>query len=302
MSTAYGFREYGSPGTQQFFDVHVPSPGAGQLQVAVHAAGVNPADWKVRAGTRKDTVPITLPAVLGREVAGVVTAVGPRVTEFAVGDAVFGATATGYGGYAEHTMLNASSTAHKPESVSFADAATLPVAAGTAYDAMAMLNLPAGSRLLVIGAGGGVGVAALQLAAARGITVLGVASRSKREVVESLGAEWVESGAELTTRISEPVDAVFDLVGGSALADAAGLAREPASIISIGDPLAARDLGGSGVERRRTTAAFTELAALVATGVLDPRVTHRFPLTQAGEALATVESGHTAGKVVIEVG
>ncbi len=179
MSMAYGFSEYGGPETQQFFDVPVPSPGPGQLLVAVHAAGVNPADWKVRAGTRKDTVPVTLPAVLGREVAGVVADVGPRVTGFAVGDAVFGATATGFGGYTEYTLVNTASAAHKPEPVSFADAATLPVAAGTAYDALTTLDLAPGSRLLVVGAGGGVGVAALQLAAAWDVTVIGVASESK---------------------------------------------------------------------------------------------------------------------------
>ena len=99
MTTAYGFTEYGGPDTQSYFDVTLPPPGAGQLLVSVRAAGVNPADWKVRAGTRKDTVPVTLPAVLGREVSGVVIGVGPRVTEFEVGDEVFGATATGFGGW-----------------------------------------------------------------------------------------------------------------------------------------------------------------------------------------------------------
>lgn len=302
MSMAYGFSEYGGPETQQFFDVPVPSPGPGQLLVAVHAAGVNPADWKVRAGTRKDTVPVTLPAVLGREVAGVVADVGPRVTGFAVGDAVFGATATGFGGYTEYTLVNTAAAAHKPDAVSFADAATLPVAAGTAYDALTTLDPAPGSRLLVVGAGGGVGVAALQLAAARDVTVIGVASEGKREVVESLGATWVASGNGLAERVPGPVDAVFDLVGGAALAEAARLVTDPAAIISIGDPLAARDLGGSGVERRRTSAVFAEVAALVADGTLDPRVAHRFPFAHAGDALATVESGHTSGKVVIEFG
>lgn len=302
MSMAYGFSEYGGPETQQFFDVPVPSPGPGQLLVAVHAAGVNPADWKVRAGTRKDTVPVTLPAVLGREVAGVVADVGPRVTEFAVGDAVFGATATGFGGYTGYTLVNTAAAAHKPDAVSFADAATLPVAAGTAYDALTTLDLAPGSRLLVVGAGGGVGVAALQLAAARDVTVIGVASEGKREVVESLGATWVASGDGLAERVPGPVDAVFDLVGGAALAEAARVVTDPAAIISVGDPLAARDLGGSGVDRRRTSAVFAEVAALVADGTLDPRVAHRFPFAHAGDALATVESGHTSGKVVIEFG
>ncbi|WP_072688230.1 NADP-dependent oxidoreductase [Rhodococcus marinonascens] len=302
MSVAYGFSEYGGPETQQFFDCPAPAPGPGQLLVAVRAAGVNPADWKVREGTRRDTVPVILPAVLGREVAGVVAEVGLRVTKFAVGDPVFGATASGYGGYTDHTLVNTASAARKPPTVSFADAATLPVAAGTAYDAMNMLGLAPGARLLVVGAGGGVGVAALQLAAAREITVLGVASASKREVVESLGATWVASGIGLADRVSGQVDAVFDLVGGDALTEAAQTVANPAAIISIGDPLAARDLGGSGVERKRTSAVFAELAELVAAGTLDPRVAHRFSFERAGDALAVVESGHAGGKVVIEFG
>ncbi len=102
-------------------------------------------------GTRKDTVPVTLPAVLGREVSGVVIGVGPRVTEFEVGDEVFGATATGFGGYAASTLLNVSSTAHKPPTVSWADAAVLTVAAGTAYDALHDLGLKPGATLLLLG-------------------------------------------------------------------------------------------------------------------------------------------------------
>lgn len=304
MALAYGFTEYGGPATQSYFDVNVPTPGAGQLSVSVRAAGVNPADWKVRAGTRKDTVPVTLPAVLGREVSGVVIGIGPRVTEFCVGDEVFGATATGFGGYSDTTLLNASSSAHKPANVSWAQAAVLTVAVGTAYDALHDLDLRTGATLLVLGAGGGVGCSTVQLARARGITVIAVASESKRTTIEDLGARWVRSGESFDHVVANiapsGVDAVFDLVGGEALARAASLARADTAVVSVADPLAAGELGGSGVERRRTTEVFTAIAALVADGSLDPVVTRRFPFAQAGQALAAVESGHSAGKVVIE--
>lgn len=307
MTTAYGFTEYGGPDTQSYFDVTLPPPGAGQLLVSVRAAGVNPADWKVRAGTRKDTVPVTLPAVLGREVSGVVIGVGPRVTEFKVGDDVFGATATGFGGYAQSTMLNVSSTAHKPPTVSWADAAVLTVAAGTAYDALHDLGLKPGATLLLLGAGGGVGRSTIALALARGINVIGVASESKRTAIEEAGARWVASGDGCADDVSAlspvGVDAVFDLVGGDALTRGAALARSGAPILSIADPLAASRLGGGGgVERRRTTAVFTEVAALVADGTLNPSVSAQYPFSRAGEALAAVEGGHAAGKVVIEFG
>ncbi|OZD53224.1 NADPH:quinone reductase [Rhodococcus sp. 06-1477-1B] len=296
---AYGFDEYGGPDTETFLDLPVTEPGSGQLLVAVHAAGVNPADWKVRAGNRKDTVQITLPAVLGREVSGTVVGVGSGVDGFSVGDEVFGATASGHGGYAQYTLLNAAGTAHKPEAVSWSVAATLPVAAGTAFDALRGLALTAGNTVLVLGAGGGVGSSVLQLARADGIDVLGVASSGKREWIESLGAEFVESGPEYVGSISRPVHGIVDLVGGDTLRAAA--VKTGAPIVSVADPVLAAQWGGSGAVRERTTAAFTRLADLVVTGVLRPRIDHTFPLDRAGEALALVENGHVLGKVVIEV-
>ena len=304
MPLAYGFAEYGGPETQQFLDPDFPVPGPGQLLVAVHAAGVNPADWKVRAGTRKDTVPVTLPAVLGREVSGVVTAVGDRVDGFAIGDAVFGATATGFGGYAEYTLLNAHSAARKPEPVSFAAAATVPVALGTAFDIVDALAITDEDTVLVIGAGGGVGSAATQLARARGATVLGVASAGKRDLVEGNGATWIESGDDAADRVSgaaaSGITAIVDLVGGATLR-AFAAAAPGARIVSVAGPAGAAELGGSGVERRRTTEVFAAVAALVADGTVDPHVERTFPLREAGAALAVVEGGHARGKVVITV-
>jgi len=303
MPLAYGFVEYGGPETQQFLDLEVPVPGPGQLLVAVHAAGVNPADWKVRAGTRKDTVPVTLPAVLGREVSGVVTAVGDRVDGFAVGDAVFGATATGFGGYAEYTLLNAHSAVHKPEQVGFAAAATVPVALGTAFDIVDALAISEEDTVLVIGAGGGVGSAATQLARTRGATVLGVASAGKRDLLEGNGATWIESGDDAADRVSaaaSDITAIVDLVGGATLRTFAA-AAPGARIVSVADPAGAAELGGSGVERRRTTEVFAAVAALVADGTVDPHIERTFPLREAGAALAVVEGGHARGKVVIVV-
>ena len=298
---AYGFSEYGGPETEYFLDIPIADPGQGQLLVAVHAAGVNPADWKVRAGNRKDTVQTSLPAVLGREVAGTVVQVGPHADGFSVGDHVFGATASGHGAYAQYTVLNASNTAHKPEAITFATAATLPVAAGTAYDALNALALRKEDTLLVLGAGGGVGSAALQLARADGVDNIAVASESKRDWVRSLGARFVESGERFAAEITETVDGILDLVGGDTLRNAASLVLSGDKIISVADPVTAMTLGGSGVERDRSTAAFARLAESASTGVIHPRIDHLFPLERAGEALALVETGHVLGKVVIEV-
>ncbi|MEU1462911.1 NADP-dependent oxidoreductase [Streptomyces sp. NPDC005727] len=307
MSKAYVFTRYGGPETEALTDVDPPSPGPGRLLVAVRAAGVNPVDWKLREGLRRpgDPAERVFPAVFGSEAAGVVEAAGPGVTGFAAGDPVFGNTVDG--GYAEYALLSAGVTAHKPDGLSFTDAATLPVAAATAYDGVRQLGLPEGATLLVTGAGGGVGAAALQIARAFGVRVVGVASEAKKDFVESLGAVHVPSGPGLAERVRAAapggVDAVYDLVGGDTLAEAATLLTDRTRLITAGAPpgtVAA--LGGSRVARARTAAVLDEVAALVLRGALDPYVTRTFPLERAGAALRAVEDGHARGKVVIEVG
>ena len=147
---AYGVTALGGPENEAMLDVPVPEPAPGELLVRVRAAGVNPGDWKLREGGYGD---VALPAVLGREVAGTVVATGPGVEGFAVGDEVFGGTPGMVGGWAEFALVTASFAAHRPERVAPADAATLPVAPATAYDALTGLDLERGSTLLVNGAG-----------------------------------------------------------------------------------------------------------------------------------------------------
>ncbi len=305
MPKAYVFTRYGGPETQALVEVDRPDPGPGQILVAVRAAGVNPVDWKLRTGYRRPGEgERVFPAVLGSEVSGVVEEVGEGVAGFAVGDEVFGNTAAG--GYAEYALLPAALTAAKPAGLSFADAATLPVAAATAYDGIRQLDLPAGATLLVTGAGGGVGAAALQIARAFGLRAVGVASDGKKDFVESLGAVHVPSGEGWTERAAaaapEGVDGVYDLVGGEVLAEAARLLTDPAKLITAGaSPEEVERLGGARVARARTAAVLETVARLVVDGELNPHVTTVFPLDRAGEALRTVEDGHARGKVVIEV-
>ncbi|KND26223.1 NADP-dependent oxidoreductase [Streptomyces acidiscabies] len=303
MSKAYVFTRHGGPETQALIDLDRPAPGPGELLIAVRAAGVNPVDWKLRAGLRRpgDTGERVFPSVLGSEASGVVTALGEGVTGFAVGDEVFGTALTG--GYAEETILPVAIAAHKPAALSFADAATLPVAAATAYDGVHQLALPAGATLLITGAGGGVGVAAVQIARALGLKVVGVASAAKKEFLESLGAVHVPSGPDWASRVPGPVDAVYDLVGGEVLEQAAGLVSGPGRLITAGaSEEAVAALGGARVTRARNAAVLEAVADLVVQGALDPYVTARFSLDDAGEALRGVEDGHARGKVVIEIG
>lgn len=297
----YGFTEVGGPDKQAFLELPVPVPGPGELLVRVRTAGVNPGDWRLREGAYGTVGP----AVLGREVAGTVEGVGPDVAGFAAGDEVFGGTPGMVGGWAELALVQASFAAHRPSSVSPEDAAVLPVAAGTAFDALTNLDLPRGATLLVNGAGGGVGVATVQLARAAGLTVIGTASPAKHDLIASYGATPVAYGDGVRDRIRHAapggIDAVFDLVGGDSLRAVSTLPADPARVLSVADKDLAKQLGGREIVRDRSSAVLRRLAELVETGALTPHVTDVFPLDQAADALALVEDGHTLGKVVLRV-
>lgn len=300
---AFVFTEFGGPQTQALVELPRPEPGPGQLLVAVRAAGVNPVDWKARAGWLREYIPFELPTIMGSEVAGVVEQVGDGVESFEIGDEVFGIPATG--AFADYTLVPAATAARKPPSMPFAVAATLPVAVATAYDGVQQLGLADGMTLLVIGAGGGVGVAALQIARARGVNVIGVASPQKRDLIESLGATHVAYGDQAVDRVRaatpDGVDAILDLVGGPAFEAFAAVARPGGKLVSAVDPMTAGRFGGGPIERHIDEERFSAVAAFVVDNAIDPHITASYPLEQAAEAVARVESGHSTGKVVIEI-
>lgn len=305
MPKVFRFTEYGGPETQEFVELDEPQPGAGEILVQVRAAGVNPVDYKVRSGRFKDLAFRALPSEFGSEVSGVVAGIGEDVEGFAIGDEVFGWPAPGHGAFSEYTVTGVDTIAKKPPQVSFIDAAALPVAAATAYDGLAQLHLAAGQTLLVTGIGGGVGVAAAQLARDAGITVLGTGSEGKRALVESLGATLVSYGDGVEQRIRQlvpdGVDGLFDLIGGQSLETVAGLVKDAGKLVSAADPATAERLGGSAIRRDRTTRVLNEVARLAATGRLDPQVRQVVPFADAPAAIAAVESGHPLGKVVLQI-
>lgn len=196
----------------------------------------------------------------------------------------------------------AAHTVVKPEEISWADAATLPVAGATAYDATHQIELEPGQVLLIIGAGGGVGRMAAQIGAVHEFRVLGIASADKKETVEATGAEFIESGSDSAERVRvaapDGVDLIVDLVGGAALRAVADTVKDPSRIITTADSETARQLDG--VPVKRTGEALAKITDVVKYEVVDPHVTARFNLDEAGEALAAVEAGHTEGKVIVE--
>lgn len=302
----FGFQRYGGPEVLEHLTAPVPEPGPGQLLIRTTAAGLNPADIKVRNGDRQGRIAVTFPMAVGREAVGQVVALGEGVTGFAVGDRVFGSTASGTGALSTHVLLDAAGAAQTPAEVTDEQAACLPVAAGTAYDALDELDLAPGSTLLVLGAGGGVGTCVLQLARLRGLTALGLASAEKGELIRSLGGvpvdrhqDWEMAVRRHGSHGSHGVDAVMDTVGGETLRSAAALLRIPGAIRSVADPEQAEQLGGSGVTRRRTTEVYARVAELVAEGQFEPIITETIPFADAARAVAAVESGHAAGKIVV---
>lgn len=299
LMRVFGFQSYGGPEVARFLDVPALSPAhmpENNVLISTDVTSVNPADIKVRAGERHGSFPVLFPMAMGREAAGIVLAANPA-SGFAPGMAVFGIPLRGSGSCAERVYLDGASATSIPEGVTPAQAACIPVAAGTAWDLLNEIRrdgLASGGTILVLGAGGGVGHCVVQLAGALGYRVIGVSSASKRSFVESLGATHIAAGPGWRAEVRDigPVDGVLDMAGGAIGHEAIGLTEGP--VRSIANPSV-----GGGVIRHRTREVFTELADFIAEGIFTPRISASYPFNQAAAAFAAVETGHATGKTVI---
>lgn len=297
---AVQFSEYGGPDVLHVADVEEPHAGVGQIRVAVKGAGVNPIDWKIRSGAMAQAKPLEVPRIPGSDVAGVVDEVGDGVTGVQVGDEVFG-SAVG-GGTAQYAVLE--DYAGKPADLSWAEAAGLPVAAETAVRTLDLLGLSSGQTILVNGAAGGVGIAAVQFARARGAQVIGTASEGNHEFLRSIGAEPTTYGDGLVKRVGElapdGVDLALDTAGRGALVDLIEITGSPDHVVTIADFSAADHgvritTGGDG----RSWQALDEAAQLYESGKFTMPVAQTFSLAEAPEAHRVSEGGHVRGKLVI---
>jgi NADPH2:quinone reductase len=305
--------EFGGP--EQLRPVRVADPvaGAGQVRVAVRAAGLNPVD----AGNRADGgwAGLRVPCILGYDIAGVIDGVGPGVTGLAPGDRVMAMThfPDGAGGYAELAVIDAALVAPISAATSFADAAATPLAAGTAYLVLARLGLPPGRRLLVLGASGGVGLFLLQLAAAAGITTIGVGREAMHAQMRGLGAAACidytreDVAARARALAGGPVDAIADLVGGRLAQAACAALRPGGQIAAIAtpeldlDPLLDANITFHGVLIQDDGDRTRALADLLGRRELQPVISHVLPLDAAAEAHRILENGHAGGKIVLDV-
>ncbi|MDZ5661334.1 NADP-dependent oxidoreductase [Nocardioides sp. zg-1308] len=308
---AASYDTFGGPEVLTVGERPDPPVGPDSVLVRVRATSVNPVDWKVREGHLSGAFPHHLPIIPGWDVAGVVEAVGPAVrTGVRVGDEVWGYVRrddVSQGTAAELVPAPERTVALKPPSMSFEEAAAVPLAGLTAHQALIeLLEVGPGDRVLVHAASGGVGQLAVQIAVARGAEVVGTASPAHHDLVRELGATVVldhHAGlvSEQLAAHGGPVDAVLDLVGGDALADAAAQVKDPARVVSIIDPGAVAEIGGRYLFVRPDRDGLDALAALVEQGQLRVTVARTFPLDEIADAHRLSEEGSPGGKIVVTV-
>ncbi|MGW2865209.1 NADP-dependent oxidoreductase [Streptomyces sp. NPDC001205] len=292
------FAEFGGPDVLHLADAEEPHAGPGQIRIAVRAAGVNPVDWRIREGQFQKARPIELPAGIGQDAAGVVDEVGDGVHGVKAGDRVFG---RGASTYAEFALLSAWTA--MPEGLSFEEAAGYPSVVETALRIVREVGVRPGQTLLVSGASGGVGSAALQIARDRGITAIGTAGAANQDYLRSLGAlatTYGEGWVERVRRLGR-VDAALDLSGSGVLRELVELTGDPQKVISIAD-LGALELGVrfSGVTGN-VPRALADAVDLISRGKLHIPVEKVYPLTEAAAAHIDSQAGHTRGRRVVVV-
>jgi NADPH:quinone reductase-like Zn-dependent oxidoreductase len=302
---------YGGPEVLRFEDAPRPTPGDGEVLIKAHAASVNPIDWKARAGYLKDFLPLPLPFIPGWDVSGVVESVGSGVTKFKKGDQVYARpniTHDGHGGYAEYVVAKEAEMALKPKSIDHVHAATIPVAAVTAWRALFdTAVLEKGQKVLIHGAAGGVGSFAVQIAKWKGAHVLGTASAKNQGFLRELGVdEPIDYAKTRFEEVAHDVDVVLDTIGGETQTRSWKVLKKGGILVSIVAPPSAEEATKHGVRSalisaRVDTLVLDEIAKLIDSGKLKTIVETVLPLSEARKAHELNESGHARGKIVLKV-
>lgn len=303
---AIAYSSYGGPEVLTHTDLPEPKVGPGELLIRVKAAAVNPVDWKIMQGHLDPVMDVTFPAVPGWDVAGVVEKVGFDCPEWQVGDELIAYARKDWvqhGTWAEQLSVPVRTAARKPRSLTWEQAAALPLAGLTAYQTIHRLAVEAGQSVLIHAAGGGVGSFATQIAAGLGARVIGTGSPANHDRLRELGAEPVAYGEGLTERVRhmapEGVDVVLDYIGGVVDVTTAVLAPGGRHV-SIIDPTVI-GYGGQYMWVRPSSTDLTALGQLVDEGTVRVDVAASYPLEQAGDAVRASMEGHTAGKIVLTV-
>jgi NADPH:quinone reductase-like Zn-dependent oxidoreductase len=304
---AVRIHSFGGPEVLHYEDVPRPVLNGDDVLIKVHAAGVNPVDWKIRQGYMKEM--FTLPLIPGWDVAGVIEEKGPEVTGLKIGDSVYARPAIlRNGSYAEYIVVKASEVALKPETIDYIRAAAVPLAGLTAWQSLFDLaHLRAGQKILIHAAAGGVGHFAVQFAKWAGAHVIGTASARNHEFLKSIGAH--ETIDYHTTAFEDAVheaDVVLDTMGGEVWQRSWKTLKKGGIMVST---LRGPEAGGMDALNKLSAHVFVqpdalqlgEIAVLIDSGHVRPEIAEVFPLHEAAKAHRASETGHTRGKIVLAV-
>jgi len=317
------YDEYGGPEVLQLIDVETRTPGPNEVLVKVRAASVNPADWHLVRGVpfpiRMVTGGFTKPTHhrrVGADFSGIIEAIGAGVTGFTVGDPVFG---MGEGSLAEYLTVPADKVAPKPERITFAQAAGIPIAGLTALQILRKTRVREGRHLLIVGAAGGIGTFAVQIAKAFGATVTGVQSTGALDLVRSLGADHlIDYTKDDFTTGGARYDVVLDNVCTRTLADVRRVIKPDGTLVPNGGGSPAKNVSMLGILRTFATRPFISqkimfgvtkptqadlqlLADMIQAGAVTPVIDTVYPLTAVGDAMRHLEGGHAHGKIVVTI-
>ncbi len=300
---------YGDNEALSYEDAPLPEPGAADVRIRVHAAAVNPVDWKISAGYLKEMVPHEMPLTLGWDVSGVVDQVGADVTHLSTGDAVYSRPdITRNGTYAEFVVVAAAEVAKKPETLSHNEASAVPLAGLTAWQALFdFARLKKDERILIHAGAGGVGSFAVQFAKWAGAHVIATASAANEALVRDLGAdEFVDYRSQQFDEVLAKVDVVLDTIGGDTQARSIQLLNSGGRLFSVvGTPdaaaLAAVGATGGGFMVQPSSEQLGRIAQLIDERKVRVLIDSVFPLSEVRTAHDKSRSGRAKGKIVLEV-
>ena len=304
---AVRIHKYGGLETLVYENAPVPEVGPSEVFIKVHAAGVNPVDWKIREGHMKDIISYQFPLILGLDMAGVIVNVGSLVTRFKAGDAVFVRPDISQNGcYAEYAVAKASDVAFAPASIPLSHAAGIPLASQTAWMGLFDVgNLKRNQRVLIHGASGGVGVFAIQLAKIAGAYVAATTSTPNKEFIKSLGADEIIDYQKEDFSTLKDFDLVFDTIGGETQTHSWQILNKDGVLVStVGinkDEATKNGKVGKSFMTISNGARLQEIAGLIDKRMLRVVIDKKFPITQVKEAHELSQSGKTRGKIILSV-
>jgi NADPH:quinone reductase-like Zn-dependent oxidoreductase len=300
--------EFGGPEFLKYEDVTRSEPKEDQILVRVVAAGVNPVDGMIRSGMFANENR-AFPIILGGDIAGVVEKVGSKITKFKAGDPVFAyVSLDNNGGYAQYALVTEREAAPKPKSLTYIEAAAVPIVALTAWQALIdTAKLSAGQTVLIHGGSGGVGTFAIQIAKARGAKVIATASTANQDLLKQLGADVaIDYTKTKFEDVAKDVDVVLDSVGKDTLARSYGVVKKGGFIVTLVARLGQAELDKLGIQGASLSVdpnsnELAEIGNLIDEKKIRVIVSQTFPLSEARKAQEQVATGHTRGKIVLKV-